>query len=46
MTERQVRRLDVPVSAAVKCIMRLGVGVGDLVQLQRAKQQKSTHASA
>lgn len=46
MTERQVRRLDVPVSAAVKCIMRLGVGVGDLVRLQRAKQQKGTHASA
>jgi len=26
LTERQIRRLDIPVSTAMKCIMQLGVG--------------------
>jgi uncharacterized membrane protein len=32
LTERQIRRLDVPVSAAVRCIMKLGVGSRQLLQ--------------
>lgn len=31
MEERQVKRLDVPVASAVKCIMQLGVGAGKLL---------------
>lgn len=31
LNERQIRRLDVPVSAAIKCIMQLGVGSRQLL---------------
>jgi uncharacterized membrane protein len=31
MTEQQVKRLDVTVAAATKCIMQLGVGAGQLL---------------
>jgi hypothetical protein len=44
MTEQQVRRLDVPVAAATKCIMQLGVGAGKL--LNPTQTQKSATASA
>jgi uncharacterized membrane protein len=37
MTEQQVRRLDVPVAAATKCIMQLGVGAGKLLNPTDAK---------
>jgi uncharacterized membrane protein len=42
MTEQQVRRLDVPVAAATKCIMQLGVGAGKLLN----PTQKGGTASA
>jgi uncharacterized membrane protein len=32
LTEQQIKRLDVPVSEAVKCIMRLGVGSRELLE--------------
>jgi uncharacterized membrane protein len=32
LTEQQIKRLDVPVSDAVKCIMRLGVGSKQLLE--------------
>lgn len=32
LTEKQVKRLDVPVSAAIKCIMQLGVGSRELLE--------------
>jgi hypothetical protein len=32
MREEQIRRLDVPVAAAIKCIMQLGVGSSALLQ--------------
>jgi uncharacterized membrane protein len=32
LTEQQIKRLNVPVSAAVKCIMRLGVGSRELLE--------------
>jgi uncharacterized membrane protein len=32
LTEQQVKRLDVPVAAAVKCIMQLGVGSRELLE--------------
>jgi uncharacterized membrane protein len=44
MTEQQVRRLDVPVAAATKCIMQLGVGAGKL--LNPMHMQKGGTASA
>jgi uncharacterized membrane protein len=44
MTEQQVRRLDVSVAAATKCIMQLGVGSGQLLNASRS--QKSATASA
>jgi uncharacterized membrane protein len=36
LTEQQVKRLDVPVATAVKCIMQLGVGSKEL--LEKSKQ--------
>jgi uncharacterized membrane protein len=44
MTEQQVRRLDVPVAAATKCIMQLGVGAGKL--LNPTQMQKGGTPSA
>jgi uncharacterized membrane protein len=44
MTEQQVKRLDVPVAAATKCIMQLGVGAGELLNPTHTK--KSATASA
>jgi uncharacterized membrane protein len=44
MTEQQVRRLDVSVAAATKCIMQLGVGAGEL--LNPTHTQKRATASA
>jgi uncharacterized membrane protein len=38
MTEQQVKRLDVSVSTAIKCIMRLGVGWGELMKQQQTQQ--------
>ena len=38
MTEQQVKRLDVPVAAATKCIMQLGVGVGQLLNPTHTKR--------
>jgi uncharacterized membrane protein len=38
MTEQQVRRIDVPVAAAVKCIMQLGVGSRRLLESSAAKR--------
>ena len=35
MTETQIRRLNIPVSAAVKCIMQLGVGSTGLLRSQQ-----------
>jgi uncharacterized membrane protein len=35
LKEEQVRRLDIPVSDAVKCIMQLGVGSGELLVPRR-----------
>jgi uncharacterized membrane protein len=35
LTEDRLRRLDIPVSEAVACIMRLGVGSRDLLERQR-----------
>src|SRR5262245_38938500 len=32
LTEQQVKRLDVPVSAAMKCVMQLGVGSRQLME--------------
>jgi uncharacterized membrane protein len=32
LTEQQVKRIDVPVAAAVKCIMQLGVGSRELLE--------------
>ncbi len=40
MTEQQVRRLDVPVAAAVKCVMQLGVGTQELLERHRASEGK------
>ncbi len=39
MTEQQVRRVDVPVSSAVKCIMQLGVGSNELIHREWQKQR-------
>jgi hypothetical protein len=41
MTEQQVKRLDVPVAAATKCIMQLGVDIGQLLNPTRAKPGKA-----
>jgi uncharacterized membrane protein len=42
LTEDRLRRLDVPVSAAVACIMRLGVGSRDLLEKQRHLPDKQS----
>ena len=44
MTEQQVRRLDVPVAAATKCIMQLGVGSGELLNPTHAKKHEAASA--
>ncbi len=41
MTEQQVKRLDVPVAAAVKCIMQLGVGTQELLERHRTSEGKT-----
>jgi hypothetical protein len=38
MTEQQIKRLDVPVAAATKCIMQLGVGAGQLLNPTHTKR--------
>jgi uncharacterized membrane protein len=45
MTEQQVRRLDVPVAAATKCIMQLGVGAGGLLNPKNAKSATASAGS-
>ncbi len=42
LTEDRLRRLDVPVSAAVACIMRLGVGSRELLEKQRQLPDKQS----
>ncbi|MGH8854642.1 MAG: hypothetical protein ACREWI_10230 [Telluria sp.] len=42
LTEDRLRPLDVPVSAAVACIMRLGVGSRDLLEKQRQPPDKQS----
>jgi hypothetical protein len=44
MTERHVKRLDIPVAAAIKCFMQLGVGANDLLSPVRAKGWNMTRA--
>jgi uncharacterized membrane protein len=40
LTEQQVKRIDVPVSAAVKCIMQLGVGSKQLLEGKMQVQEQ------
>ena len=42
LTEDRLRPLDVPVSAAVACIMRLGVGSRELIEKQRQVPDKQS----
>jgi uncharacterized membrane protein len=42
LTEDRLRPLDVPVSAAVACIMRLGVGSRELLEKQRQLPDKQS----
>jgi uncharacterized membrane protein len=42
MSEHQVKRLDIPVAAATKCIMQLGVGAGQLLNPTRTKPGTAT----
>jgi uncharacterized membrane protein len=42
MREGQIRRLDVPVAAAIKCIMQLGVGSSALLQHQIQSPQAAS----
>jgi uncharacterized membrane protein len=46
LTEQQVKRLDVPVSAAMKCIMQLGVGSRALIEGKTAAPGKPAEAQA
>jgi uncharacterized membrane protein len=50
LTEDRVRRLDVPVSSAISCIMRLGVGSKELLQgcpnLEAASEEPRSHRNA
>ena len=45
LREDQIRRLDVPVSAAVQCVLRLGVGSRELLAGKVPRQDQSSHVS-